>query len=125
MARTPWPGGPLRGFAFWALIAVELLMSFSFFGYIHVEPLSITTAFLPVLLAGALIGPGSAAAVGAVFGLASMWKAGAHYVLPFDQLFSPLMSGHPLESILLSVGSRALYQAKAEGKGRFRLTHLI
>ena len=109
MARTPWPGGPLRGFAFWALIAVELLMSFSFFGYIHVEPLSITTAFLPVLLAGALIGPGSAAAVGAVFGLASMWKASASYVMAADQLFSPLYSGNPLGSMVLSVGTRMLF----------------
>lgn len=90
------------------LAAVELLMSFSFLGYFHVEPLSITFAYLPVLLAG-LIGLPEAVILGTVFGLASMWKAGAHYVLPFDQLFSPLISGHPLESILLSVGSRALF----------------
>ena len=84
-------------------------MSFSFFGYIHVEPISITTAFLPVLLAGALIGPGSAAAVGAVFGLASMWKASASYVMAADQLFSPLYSGNPLGSMVLSVGTRMLF----------------
>ena len=82
-------GGTTRRFALLALIAAELLMSFSFFGYFHVEPISVTTAYLPVLLAGALTGPPEAAAVGAVFGLASMWKASASYVMAADQLFSP------------------------------------
>lgn len=45
-------GGTTRRFALLALIAAELLMSFSFFGYFHVEPISVTTAYLPVLLAG-------------------------------------------------------------------------
>ena len=46
------PGTTLRRFALAALVAVELLMSFSFLGYFHVEPISVTTAYLPVLLAG-------------------------------------------------------------------------
>ena len=91
------------------LVALELLMSFSFLGYFHVEPISITTAYLPVLLAGALLGPLESTTVGLVFGLASMWKASASYVMPADQLFSPLLSGNPLGSLLLSVGSRALF----------------
>ena len=37
------------------LIALELLMSFSFLGYFHVEPISITIAYIPVLIAGALL----------------------------------------------------------------------
>ena len=106
---TGRPGGTLRRFALAALIAVELLMSFSFLGYFHVEPISITTAYLPVLVAGALLGPLEAGAVGAVFGLASMWKASASYVMASDQLFSPLFSGNPAGSILLSVGSRVLF----------------
>ena len=60
-----------------ALLAIELLMSFSFLGYFHVEPISVTIAYLPVLLAGALLGPMEATAVGTVFGLTSMWKASA------------------------------------------------
>ena len=91
------------------LTALELLMSFSFFGYLHVEPVSITLAYLPVLLAGALLGPGEAAAMGTVFGLASMWKASANYVTNLDRLFSPIMSGDPLGSLLVSVGARALF----------------
>lgn len=91
------------------LTAVELLMSFSFLGYLHVEPISITIAYIPVLLAGALVGLPEAVILGTVFGLASMWKAGASYVMPTDQLFSPFMSGRPMESVLLSVGARMLF----------------
>ena len=75
---------PLGPYLLAVLIAVELLMSFSFLGYIHIEPISITSAYVPVLLAGALLGPAEAAAVGAVFGLASMWKAAAGYVMAAD-----------------------------------------
>ena len=99
----------IRLYLLLALIGLELLMSFSFLGYVHVEPISITFSYIPVMLAGALLGIPDAVAVGAVFGLASMWKAGANYVLPTDQLFSPFMSGHPLESLLLSVGARMLF----------------
>lgn len=91
------------------LIAVELLMSFSFLGYVHIEPISVTVAYIPVLLAGALGGLPEATILGAVFGLCSMWKAGANYVMAADQLFSPFLSGSPVESILISVGSRALF----------------
>ena len=82
-----------------ALLAIELLMSFSFLGYFHVEPISVTIAYLPVLLAGALLGPMEATAVGTVFGLTSMWKASASYVMPSDQMFSPLFSGDPLGAL--------------------------
>lgn len=91
------------------LTAVELLMSFSFLGYVHVDPISITFAYIPVLLAGCLINPAASAFVGVAFGLASMWKASASYVAAGDRIFSPALSGAPLESILLSVGSRALF----------------
>lgn len=99
----------IRGYLLWGLVAVELLMSFSFLGYIHIEPISITLVYIPVLLAGCLMGPLEAVIVGAIFGLASMWKASAYYVSAGDMLFSPIMSGKPLESLILSVGSRMLF----------------
>ena len=97
-----------RLYLFGTLLAVELLMSFSFLGYVHVEPISVTFAYIPVLLAGALLGPAESTALGMVFGLASMWKAGAGYVSSFDRLFSPL-SGYPFGSIMLSVGARTMF----------------
>ncbi len=101
--------GSVRWLLLGALLALEMLMSFSFLGYLHVEPISITFAYIPVLLAGALLGPLEGTAVGAVFGLASLWKASAGYVMAADRLFSPFLSGNPLGSLLLSVGSRALF----------------
>ncbi|HJB07327.1 MAG TPA: diguanylate cyclase [Candidatus Enterocloster faecavium] len=98
-----------NGYVLCMLIFCELFMSFSFLGYIHIEPISITFTYIPVMMAGCLLGPKEAALVGAVFGLASMWKASAFYVSQGDALFSPLMSGRPLQSILLSVGARILF----------------
>ena len=92
-----------------ALIAIELFMSFSFLGYIHIEPISLTFVYIPVLITGCVMGPKESTLVGAVFGVASMWKASAFYVSAGDAIFSPLMSGKPLQSILLSVGSRTLF----------------
>ena len=97
------------GYLFWGLVAIELFMSFSFFGYVHIEPISLTFVYLPVLVAGCVLGAKEAAAVGAVFGLASMWKATAFYVSGGDSVFSPAMSGKPLESLILSVGTRILF----------------
>lgn len=96
-------------YLFVLLAAVEVLISFTLFGYIHIPPLSITTAFIPILVAGCLLGPLESTALGLVFGLASMFKASAGYVQSFDKLFSPIQSGAPLQSILLSVGTRALF----------------
>ena len=100
---------PLRGYLLAALTAIELLMSFSFLGYFHVEPISITIAFIPVLLAGCLIGPGASSLVGLVFGTASMWKASAPYVTAADRVFSPFLSSRPVASLLLNLGSRVLF----------------
>lgn len=38
-----------------------------------------------------------------------MYKASALYVVSDDKIFSPLYSGNPIGSILLSVGSRVLF----------------
>ena len=46
----------IRLYLLLALIGLELLMSFSFLGYVHVEPISITFSYIPVMLAGALLG---------------------------------------------------------------------
>ena len=91
------------------MIAVEFFMSFSFMGYVHIAPISLTFVYIPVMVAGCILGPKNATIVGAVFGIASMWKASAFYVAAGDAIFSPVMSEKPFASILLSVGSRALF----------------
>lgn len=96
-------------YTFGALLALEVLMSFTFLGYIHIPPISITVAYIPVVAAACLYGTGEATLMGAVFGVASMYKASANYVMPSDQIFSPIHSNDPLGSFLLSVGARALF----------------
>lgn len=91
------------------LVALELLMSFSFLGYIHVGSISITFAYIPVLIAGCLLKPADAVIVGLTFGAASLWKATASYVSSADQVFSPFASGSPLNSLLLSIGARIVF----------------
>lgn len=73
-------------YIFGVLIALEVLMSFTFLGYIHIPPLSITAAYIPILIAGCLLGP-----------------------VPSDMVFSPFLSGNPLQSIILSVGTRTVF----------------
>ncbi len=98
-----------KDYAFLALVAIELLMSFTFLGYLHVAPISITFAFIPVVIAARFLGTWQAVAIGAIFGLSSMFKASAYYVLPLDRIFSPVDSPSPIASILLSVGTRMLF----------------
>lgn len=104
-----WGASCFDRYFFWFLIAVELLMSFTFLGYIHIPPISVTTAYIPILAAGCLFGPVQSVLMGLIFGIASMFKASASYVLPGDAVFSPFISGAPAGSLLLSVGTRALF----------------
>ena len=96
-------------YLFIALVAVELLMSCTFLGYLHVPPISISFAYLPALIAACLLGPVQATALGVVFGAVSMFKASSSYVMPLDQLFSPFRSGAPAASLILSIGTRTLF----------------
>lgn len=118
-------------YVFGFLIALELFMSFSFLGYIHIEPISMTFSYIPVLIAGCVLGPKESTITGTVFGLASMWKASALYVTRGDAIFSPLMSGNPLASILMSVVARTLFGFfvgvlyKLAKKSRFPKTGIV
>ena len=76
-------------YAFGILIAVELLMSFTFLGYLHIPPISVTIAYLPILAAGCLLSPAHSVVIGFTFGIASMYKASSSYVMPADAIFSP------------------------------------
>ncbi len=104
-----WGTSCFDRYSFGILIAVELLMSFTYLGYIHIPPISITIAYLPILVAGCLFGPKHSVTMGLVFGAASMYKASASYVLPADAAFSPFFSGAPINSLLLGAGTRMLF----------------
>lgn len=96
-------------YIFIILICIEILMSFTFLGYIHIPPISLTFAYIPILIAACLFGPVQSTILGAVFGLASMYKSSAYYVMPSDMIFSPFLSGNPIGSIFVSVISRIVF----------------
>lgn len=98
-----------RRYLFCVYVLVELLMSSSFLGYIHVPPVSITVAYIPILLAAISLGIPQALALGVIFGSTSAYKASVYYVSLGDMVFSPVLSATPLNSIMLSIGSRAIF----------------
>lgn len=108
-SRKQFNGSTFDRCHFAALILLEILLSFTFLGYIHLPLITVTTAYIPVLLAGCLLGPMQATVLGFVFGLTSMYKASASYVIYADIIFSPFVSGNPVGSIILSIGSRTLF----------------
>lgn len=109
MKQNKWKHLKFEKYVFVLLLAIELIMSFTFLGFIHIDPISFTTAYIPIVVAGCLLGPLESTVIGLIFGLASMYKASALYVVSDDKIFSPLYSGNPIGSILLSVGSRVLF----------------
>lgn len=109
MFKRLWGNSHFDRYLFGIFLAVELLMSFTFLGYIHIPPISITIAYLPVLAAGCFLGPAQAVITAFIFGVASMYKASSSYVMPTDAIFSPFLSGEPVSSLLLSVGTRVLF----------------
>lgn len=96
-------------YLFLFLIGIELVMSFSFLGYIHIPPISITLAYFPIILAGILLKMPQTLIISLIFGLASLFKATPNYVMPSDAVFSPFSSPAPISSIVLSLGTRLLF----------------
>ena len=102
--NTTWETHKFEHYIFSLLLAVEVIMSFTFLGYVHIPPISITTAYI-----ACLFGPAESSLAGLLFGLGSLYKASATYVMPADAVFSPFRSDFPIGSILLSVGTRVLF----------------
>lgn len=109
MSHKTWKIAKFERYIFVILLSVEMIMSFTFLGYFHIPPISATTAYIPIVVIACLFGPGEATIAGLFFGLGSMFKASALYVMADDRLFSPFRSGSPVKSLLLSVGMRVLF----------------
>ena len=90
-------------------VALSLIFSFSIFGYINIEPISMTTVHIPVIIAAMLTGPFGGMITGLVFGLTSMWKASLTATAYADIIFSPWKSSEPVSSLILCIGTRMLF----------------
>ena len=109
MKLCAWKNARFESYVFLILLSVEMIMSFTFLGYLHIPPVSVTTAYIPIVVIACLFEPWASAIAGFLFGLGSMLKASALYVMPDEKLFSPFQSGYPLKSLVLSVGTRVLF----------------
>lgn len=81
MKQNKWKHLKFEKYVFVLLLAIELIMSFTFLGFIHIDPISLTTAYIPIVVAGCLLGPLESTLIGLVFGLASMYKRHQHFML--------------------------------------------
>ena len=84
--KLKWRGLQFEHYILGILLAVEWIMSFTFLGYIHIPPISITTAHIPIVVIACLFGPVESSVAGLFFGLGSMYKASALYVMLGDRI---------------------------------------
>ena len=90
-------------------ISIDLIFSFSVFGYISLSNIAATTVHIPVLIAAMLVGPWGGTLTGLIFGLTSMWKASTTATAYADIIFSPWKSGNQIGSLILCIGTRMLF----------------
>lgn len=90
---------------FLALLAV---LTFTPLGFIPLPFVSFTIIHIPVIVAAVLFGPVDGMILGAAFGVFSMWKATVAPLAPTDLLFSPFVSGLPLQSLVMVLVPRVL-----------------
>lgn len=93
-----------------ALIALEIMLAFSAWGYIRLDYVSITFVPLIVLATAYLLGPCEGMVAGVIFALTGMWKATivTSDIAVGDLLFSPFRSGKPMQSVLLCMVPRIM-----------------
>lgn len=94
------------------LSGVLLVMGMTGIGFIPLPIIKATTMHIPVILGAVLLGPGAGAALGAVFGLCSIWaNTTAPNLLSFA--FSPFMTTEGLpgiaKSLWIALGCRILF----------------
>ncbi|MGL5972894.1 MAG: ECF transporter S component [Oscillospiraceae bacterium] len=89
--------------------AILAILAFTPLGFIIVPPVAITVLHIPVIIGSITMGPKYGAVLGGVFGILSMVRATFLAVSPIDILFSPFLSGYPLKSFIMSVGTRVIF----------------
>ena len=90
------------------LTAIMAILTFTPLGFIMLPTGAITVMHIPVIVGGIIMGPLYGGILGGVFGVFSMIKATIGAVSPVDLLFTPVASGNPLASIVMTVLPRIL-----------------
>lgn len=89
------------------LVALLAILAFTPLGFIMIPPISITIMHIPVIVGSIILGPVCGGILGFCFGLFSMIKA---ICVPTagDIIFSPMLSGAPLASIVMCLIPRII-----------------
>ena len=90
------------------LIALEAVLAFTPLGFIMIPPIAITILHIPVIIGAVLMGPAKGGILGGAFGILSMIKATFFAASPADMLFSPFLSGVPVQSVVMCILPRIL-----------------
>ena len=90
------------------LIALEAVLAFTPLGFIMIPPISITILHIPVIIGAILMGPTYGGILGGTFGVLAIIKATFFAASPADLLFSPFLSGKPIQSLVMSLVPRVL-----------------
>ena len=90
------------------LIAIQAILTFTPLGFIMIPPISIKIMHIPVIIGAVTMGPLFGGILGASFGVMSMLKATFAAASPADIIFSPFISGTPVQSLILCVVPRIL-----------------
>lgn len=90
------------------LIALQAILTFTPVGFIMIPPISITLMHIPVIIGAVTMGPLFGGVLGASFGVMSMLKATFAAASPADIIFSPFISGSPVQSLILCIVPRIL-----------------
>lgn len=87
------------------VMALEIILGCTPLGFIAVPPVSITTMHIPVIVGSIVLGSSYGGILGFAFGIISMCRA---IITPTNILFSPVLSGNPLASIVMCLIPRIL-----------------
>lgn len=91
------------------LLAIMIILGFTPLGFIMIPGLvSITIMHIPVIIGSLLMGPVYGGVLGLAFGIISLIKATTTPAGAVDLLFSPVLSGAPVQSVLLCILPRVL-----------------
>lgn len=90
------------------LIALLAVLALTPLGFIMIPPVSITIMHIPVIIGAVLLGPLDGGILGGAFGVMSMLKATFSAASPVDIMFSPFISGKPLQSLVMCIVPRIL-----------------
>lgn len=85
------------------LIAILVILTATQLGFINYGVVSITILHIPVIIGSILMGPFYGGLLGLMFGTISMVNATLRGATPIDMMFSPIVSGLPVQSFIMCI----------------------